>query len=225
MALLVCSATVLLASAVLPANASTAADQPPFTECPAIGSSRSCEILLVVNPDNSVSVLHDGAVGPYDGGDDTLVGIVNESSSPVQAVTVSGVGTDLAGFDGDGLCTFGVNGCPFGSTGYEGPGTSFHTSPSLPDHAEVDFTGGLKPGGTAYFSLENDLSSAQLVAREGHLATLKYVAFGDSLTTGFSIPKCDSDRKDSPWGCFKNQPPPATPLPLTSESFVPLREI
>jgi lysophospholipase L1-like esterase len=41
----------------------------------------------------------------------------------------------------------------------------------------------------------------------------KYVAFGDSLTTGFSIPKCDSDRKDSPWGCFKNQPPPAVPYP------------
>jgi len=40
----------------------------------------------------------------------------------------------------------------------------------------------------------------------------KYVAFGDSLTTGFSIPRCVEDRESSPWGCDSANPP-ARPYP------------
>jgi PKD domain len=81
----------------------------------------------------------------------------------------------LSGFDGDGICSgaygtwAGSSGCPYGPTGYEGPGTSFVTSPSLPDSAEIDFAGGLAPGKSAYFSLEGALTSAELTAREGTL--------------------------------------------------------
>jgi lysophospholipase L1-like esterase len=39
-----------------------------------------------------------------------------------------------------------------------------------------------------------------------------YVAFGDSLTTGFSIPTCKENRDQSPWGC-NSANPPATPYP------------
>jgi len=167
---------------------------PPFTECPAIGASPSCEILLVVNPDDSVSVEKDPSVGPFDGGDDTLVGIVNNSSASVKAVTVSGPGSGLSGFDGDGICSgdygtwAGSSGCPYGPTGYEGPGTSFVTSTLLPDSAEVDFTGGLAAGKSAYFSLEGALATATLTAREGKLAT-RYVALGDSYSSGEGNPK------------------------------------
>lgn len=42
----------------------------------------------------------------------------------------------------------------------------------MPDSAEVDFTGGLAPGKTAYFSLEGALTSAELTAREGPLKNL-----------------------------------------------------
>lgn len=158
----------------VPAGATTA-PAPPFTECPAIGASPSCEILLVVNADNTVSVVGDPSVGPFDGNDDTLVGIINDSTSAVAAVTVSGPGSDLSGFDGDGICSGdygtwnGSAGCPYGPTGYEGPGTSFVTDPSLPDSAEIDFTGKLAPGKSAYFSLEGALTSAELTAREGEL--------------------------------------------------------
>jgi hypothetical protein len=168
-------ASLAVASAV-PAGAATA-PVPPFTECPAIGASPSCEILLVVNPDNTVSVEGDPSMGPFDGSDDTLVGIINDSTTVVKAVTVSGPGSDLSGFDGDGICSGdygtwnGSGGCPYGPTGYEGPGTSFVTDPSLPDSAEVDFTGGLAPGKSAYFSLEGALTSAELTAREGGLST------------------------------------------------------
>lgn len=149
--------------------ASASNTAPPFSECPQVGESPSCEILLIVNPDNTVSVVSDPAVGPYDGGDDTLVGIINNSSSAVDAVTVTGDGTGLGGLDGDGLCTYGVSGCPFGSTGYEGPNTKIVTDSTNLDSAEIDFTGGLAPKATAYFSLEGALNSAELTARKGHL--------------------------------------------------------
>ena len=93
----------LAVAPAVPADAASA-PTPPFTECPAIGDSPSCEILLVVNADNTVSVEGDPSVGPFDGSDDTLVGIINNSSKTVKAVTVSGPGSDLSGFDGDGIC-------------------------------------------------------------------------------------------------------------------------
>src|SRR5690606_28437492 len=40
----------------------------------------------------------------------------------------------------------------------------------------------------------------------------KFVAFGDSLTTGGSVATCQPDRGLSPWGCT-SLPPAATPYP------------
>jgi len=178
----------LAISEAVPAGA-VAAPAASFTECPAIGSAPSCEILLVVNADNTVKVEGDPSVGPFDGSDDTLVGIINNSTVPVKAVTVTDPGSDLSGFDGDGICSGdygswnGASGCPYGPTGYEGPGTSFVTDTSLPDSAEVDFTGGLAPGGHAYFSLEGALTSAELTAREGGLTGFT-ISGSDKSTTG-----------------------------------------
>jgi hypothetical protein len=42
---------------------------PPFTQCPKVGQDPSCAILVVVNSDDTVSVLGDPAVGPFDGGE------------------------------------------------------------------------------------------------------------------------------------------------------------
>lgn len=179
----ICTALVGVVATTSAPSGAVSVPAPPFTECPAVGNSPSCQILLVVNPDRTVSVYGDPAVGPYDGGDDTLVGIRNESSQKVDAITVTGPGTGLAGLDGDGLCTFGVSGCPFGPTGYEGPLTSIVTLPALPDSAEIDFTGSLAPNATAYFSLEGALTAAQLTSRPGHIRKT-YVALGDSYSSG-----------------------------------------
>lgn len=43
------------------------------------------------------------------------------------------------------------------------------------------------------------------------VAQADYVAFGDSLTTGYSIPTCKSNLSTSPWLCNGNRP--ATPYP------------
>jgi hypothetical protein len=143
---------------------------PPFSQCPAVGQDTSCGLLLVVNPDNTISVLGDPSQGPYDGADDTLVGIVNNSTAAVPAITVTGPGSGLSLLDGDGLCSYSLSGCPFGPTGYEGPGTTIKTDSALPDEAEIDFTGaGLAAGASAYFSLEGALTSASITSRPGTL--------------------------------------------------------
>ena len=161
------AAFVLLVGAGLASGAT-----PPFTQCPAVGLSSSCAILVTINADRSVTVFSDPSVGLYDGGDDTLIGVQNNSTSAVDAITVTGPGSGLGLLDGDGLCSFGVVGCPFGPTGYEGPGTSIVTDPTISDSAEIDFSGGLQANHSAYFSLEGVLTSAQLTARQGHLKSL-----------------------------------------------------
>jgi pimeloyl-ACP methyl ester carboxylesterase len=171
----VSATAAVVAATFAPALAAHAAVGPPFSECPSVNYAPSCGIELQVNQNGTVSVSADTSVGPYDGGDDTLVGIVNNSTAPVTAVTVTGPGSDLSGFDYDGLCAY--LRCSYGPTGYEGPGTSFVTKPNQPDSAEVDFTPALAPGARAYFSLEGALQSARLTAREGSLQEIKPILY------------------------------------------------
>ena len=106
------------------------APAPPFTECPAIGAAPSCDILLVVNPDQTITVTGDSSVGPYDGSDDTLVGVVNNSSSAISAITVSGPGSGLAGFDGDDICTYAAGGGQSAGAAPDSPATATATRSS-----------------------------------------------------------------------------------------------
>jgi hypothetical protein len=165
---------------------------PRITRCPAVGQSPGCEILLVVNSDGTVNVKAGPPVGRFDG-DDTLVGIVNDSHQAVHAVTVTEPGSDLSGFDGGGICGrdhgswAGSADCPFGPTGYEGPGTSFVTDPSLPDSAQINFTNGLAPDKSAYFSLKGALTSARFTAVRGAL----------DFTVSGSLPVLPSSSQDT----------------------------
>jgi hypothetical protein len=157
---------VTVTALLLTAAGASAIPTPPFTQCPAIGSSPSCGVLIEFT-DQGTNILEDPAVGPYDAAEDTLVGAQNDSSATVNSVTLSGVGTfgiPLFGFDGDGICsgffTGTPAGCPFGPTGYEGPGTSFQNVSPDQTTGDVVFTGGLAPGASAYFSLEDRLSAS-----------------------------------------------------------------
>ncbi len=131
---------------------------PPFTQCPHVGADTSCAILIVFNAGGTINVLGDSSQGPFDGIEDTLVGVQNNSGLTIPNMTISGSG--IFGFDGDGLCTFGVTGCPFGTTGYEGPNTSFSIVDA--NNGTVHFTGGLAVGQSAYFSLEEALTAASI---------------------------------------------------------------
>jgi RHS repeat-associated protein len=116
--------------------------------------------VLVQVADGATNIYSDPSQGPYDGSDDTLIGVVNDSSKSVGSLQLSS-NTNLFGFDSDGLCTFSLvqPGCPFGATGYEGPNTSFSNISPDASGGVVNFTTPLAPGATAYFSLEEALTA------------------------------------------------------------------
>ncbi|MEA2932854.1 MAG: hypothetical protein QOI56_1639, partial [Actinomycetota bacterium] len=113
--------------------------------------------------DAGSGIFDDPSQGPFDGVEDTLIGVVNASNRTLGSLALSS-DTDLFGFDGDGLCAVNPQpqGCPFGPTGYEGPRTTF--SGITPDSSGgiVSFTGGMAPGATAYFSLEERLTATSV---------------------------------------------------------------
>jgi RHS repeat-associated protein len=145
--------------------AATAAPSAPFTQCPPVGYDTSCALLADIT-DSGVTILQDPSQGPYDGVEDTLIGIVNQSSKSLGHLSL-GSNTDMFGFDGDGICSFEYTidpGCPFGSTGYEGPGTSFTEISADYSSGVVNFEPSIPPGGSAYFSLEEPLSASTVVS-------------------------------------------------------------
>jgi YD repeat-containing protein len=148
-----------------PIAAAQSAPSPPFTECPAVGLDTSCGFLIVVT-NSGITVLGDPSQGPYDGADDTLIGVLNNSSTTVTALQLSS-SSPIFGFDGDGLCTASPHpaACPFGPAGYEGPGTSFSNINGSETLGQVNFSGGIAPGATAYFSLEEPVLVVGLPAQ------------------------------------------------------------
>lgn len=85
--------------------------------CPAVGPDTDCGIAITIT-DNDSSIIFTGQ-GPYDGIDDTLVGIIN-SSRPIGSLGLSSL-FSIFDFDGDGIVTFGIPGNAFDNTTYGGP--------------------------------------------------------------------------------------------------------
>jgi hypothetical protein len=131
--------------------------------CPSIGSSTdgACNEVITFNADGSITTVVTNP-NPYGGSDNNLVGIVNNTGSPIYSIVLSG--GNLFGFDGDGLQAYNNTANPVGgtpdATGYGGKvnGTGENTSFSVADsdNGSVIFgTLGIPgEGGTAYFSLE-----------------------------------------------------------------------
>lgn len=146
---------------------------PPFTECPTIGADTGCAILYVFNANGTVSAYADPAQGPYDGSDDTLVGVYNGSSTTQASLTLSGVGVSgipIFGFEADGICsssfrTFTGGGFCTGAYyqtdpgDYAGPANTFTNISTDTKTGTIAFTGGLAPGASTYFSLEDKLTA------------------------------------------------------------------
>lgn len=138
-------------------TAQLAALGPPFHQCPAAGLDSGCAILLVISENGSLRVLSDPLQNPFDGIEDTLVGVVNLSSFPVRGIPLKGTQA-IFDFDGDGLCSFIP--MPPGTcvTGYEGPGVTFTVT--SPTEGTVNFTNDLQPDEHRYFSLEEAVQVA-----------------------------------------------------------------
>ncbi|HEV2489866.1 MAG TPA: PEP-CTERM sorting domain-containing protein [Candidatus Acidoferrales bacterium] len=109
------------------------------------------------------SVTNVGNGNPYDGVEDTLIGLTNNSGATLTSINLSAPSTAFAFFfDGDGACSFGAPPPCGGATGYEGPNMTFGavTSSGGIDHMTITFTsGGVANGASTWFSLEGTPSS------------------------------------------------------------------
>lgn len=157
-------------------------------QCPPVAADTTCgAIITVTNSGASVSFT---GQGPYDGIDDTLVGVINNSSVPVTSLVLTSSTLDIFGFDGDGICGISPNtglpyvpappGCPFGPTTYEGPGVSFSNISADYMTGTVNFNPPIPAnGGTAYFSLEDSLGAATACSTIINNAVTHSVTNGD----------------------------------------------
>lgn len=112
-------------------------------------------IITIQNAGSSVTFT---GVGPYDGIDDTMIGVVNHSSHPISVIGLTS-STDIFGFDGDGIHNvLGAPGNSHDSTGYGGPNSYFSNISQDATSGVVHFITPLaQQGGTSYFGLENSL--------------------------------------------------------------------
>ena len=153
---------------------------PPFTQCPHVGAAVTCSVLIYYDASGNTHTATDSSQPPYDNIEDSLVGIQNNSPNRIFFIRLKN--PDIFGFDNDGVCGTDPNsptgapitprppGCPFGPTGYEGPGVSFTVYDS--DNGTVSFVcpqfcepdgktpSGLLPGQSAWFTLEETPSVA-----------------------------------------------------------------
>ena len=125
---------------------------PLFTQCPPVFEDTGCQFLITINS-GTETVAQDPNQGPYEGAEDSLIGVVNNSSAPVSALPLSVPNSDLFGFDGDGICDPGgpplISGCvpqagaPAGTVcGDQGTNCAFPRPAGEP-------AGYIEPGGTS----------------------------------------------------------------------------
>jgi hypothetical protein len=122
--------------------------------CPAVGSATDCNLLITFNANGSITTAIVDPT-PYDGIEDQIVGVLNNSSKPISSINLSG--SNIFGFDGDGIDTFGIPGNATDTTGYGGP-NAFYTVLNSNTGTVNFLTPIAANGGSSYFSLEEPAS-------------------------------------------------------------------
>jgi hypothetical protein len=132
--------------------------------CPAYGIASDCNIVLTIGPGGTLTTSAGASVSStYDGADDVLIGVINNSGVSVSSLYLSAPGIDIFGFDGDGIDTYGAPTDPSDTSGYGGPDSYFSNISSGYDSGTVNFSTALGPnGGFTYFSLEDAITYNQL---------------------------------------------------------------
>jgi hypothetical protein len=123
----------------------------------AIAGTTGCDVLFTINADNSVTVTTPSTT-PYEFSEDQLIGVVNNSSSGITALNITGP-SYLLGFDYDGVCdgsylSSATCGGGSDSSGYAPAGVSFSNINAAQSSGTVNFLNAIGHGGTAFFSLE-----------------------------------------------------------------------
>lgn len=148
-----------------------------------VATSGTCNIVITFNADGSIGTAIANP-NPYDGSDDQLVGVVNNTSHSITSFSISGPDTGNGGpfgFDGDGICNY----TPFVSNSqtcngaYLGGASSFSGINGTNTSGTVNFAGIAAGGGTSYFSLEEPASLNLRVGSTPEPGTL--MLFGSGL--------------------------------------------
>src|SRR5215469_2576611 len=129
--------------------------------CPVTGNTNTdCGYIITIGPGVVITGAAVAGANPYDGSDDALIGVVNNSGAVYTgSFTLNGSGNDIFGFDGDGICGFvSASYCSTAPTGYEGPLNTFSNINSNHTVGTVNITG-LGIGAATYFSLEGSPAS------------------------------------------------------------------
>jgi hypothetical protein len=158
-----------------------------------------CGTIITIDDIQGAVVTHTTGQGPYDGADDTLVGVRNNSSKPLRSMVLRSA-LPIFHFDGDGICSGGFvivppgpNGCPFKtgpeSTGYEGPNVSFTNRKSDFTEGTVRFDQEILSGQTAYFALEAAISTAFACPAIINDTVIPTLIFSGTTITATFLPK------------------------------------
>jgi len=127
-------------------------------QCPAFGADSGCGTIITIT--NTGATVTQTGQGPYDGFDDTLLGVVNNSNLPITSLGLAS-SLGIFAFDGDGIDVYGAPGNGLDNTGYGGPNAYFTNIGGGGTTGTVRFITPIATGGgTAYFSLENALNAA-----------------------------------------------------------------
>jgi hypothetical protein len=181
---------LILAALVLAFSAKSAFASPTLTPCPILtggdsngytvaagyiadtagGTANGCTVLITFNANGSITTTNPNGNGFYDsGGDDNLVGIVNNSGHTIYSIVLTNPSYDIFGFDQDGPCGASISGASPGYTfagggnacagatdpnHYGGPGVTYSGINYNDTSGTVNFAGGVANGGTIWFGLE-----------------------------------------------------------------------
>lgn len=130
---------------------------------PAIGGDTGPGEIITIDINGVASVASTGQ-GPFDGVEDTYIGVVNNSATPISSLNFS-CNTGCFGFDNDGIDAYGQTGNMLDSSGYGGPNAFFTNINSSANTGTVNFITPIAiTNGTSYFSLEEALNSASFTS-------------------------------------------------------------
>ena len=160
--------SILIAAALAAAaGAASAATFPPYGNDTGPG--------IIITYDNTGFHTAATGQGPYDGIEDTYVGVINNSSSTIYSINLSSSNQPITGFDGDGLAAYGAP-TPYDGYGYGGPQGYFTNVTGYA--GTINFVGGVAPGGTTYFSLEYPVSVSTFSVPEPTTWALMLIGVG-----------------------------------------------
>ncbi len=175
-------------------NLWAAASQDPCTPALPLGSASGCGALITVTAVDgngnaiafTVTIPNNGNGNPYDGDDDTLVGVINSSGAALNSMTLTSTDTSFGGifgFDQDGPC--GYNGsstdCFNGAEervdpgDYQGPNNTFSVGDGTScsgfgtcyTNGTVNFLSAIPVGGSTWFALEGIPQSLTEITQTG----------------------------------------------------------